>query len=303
MTIRHLRLFIAVAETGTMRRAAEQFYISQPSVSQAIAELEEHYGVRLFERLNRKLYITPYGQQLLEMAKGVVREFDRLEKTMLQSAKTPILQFGATVTVGTSLAGKIAAEFKARCPAVSLRVWVDNTAAIEQKLLSGELDAALVEGEVKSPDLTVTPAADDYLCLVCGNGHPFADRTGVGVRELAGESFILREEGSGTRERFVRFMEAAGVPLQIGWVSTNSEAIKNAVIQNLGLSVISLRLVEQEVRDGKLHIVRMENDNGFFKRNFSLVLHKNKFITPALTALLQTITALQDDDIRYLLPR
>ena len=307
MTIRHLKLFIEVAQTGKMSKAAARFYISQPTVSQAIADLESHYGVRLFERLNQRLYITEAGRQLLEMARQVVAAFDQLESTMLATAKKPVIWFGATVTVGTSLAGRIAARFQEECPDVQLKVFVDNTATIEQKLLAGELDLALVEGEVKSRDLLVTPAVDDYLCLACSSAHPFAGRGEVQVEELANERFILREEGSGTRERFVQFMQQEGVPLNIGWVSSNSEAIKNAVMQNLGLSVISLRLIEREVKEGKIRIVRFRScgscEQCLFHRQFSLVLHKNKFITPALTSLLQTISAFRSDDISYLLPR
>ncbi len=307
MTIRHLKLFIEVAQTGKMSKAAAKFYVSQPTVSQAIADLESHYGVRLFERLNQRLYITEAGRQLLEMAQQVVAAFDQLESAMQATAGKPVIWFGATVTVGTSLAGRIAARFQEQCPDVQLKVFVDNTATIEQKLLAGELDLALVEGEVKSRDLTVTPAVDDYLCLACSSAHPFAQRTEVRVEELANERFILREEGSGTRERFVQFMRQEGVPLNIGWVSSNSEAIKNAVMQNLGLSVISLRLIEREVKEGKIRTVRFQSCGScgecLFHRQFSLVLHKNKFITPALTALLQTISAFRSDDISYLLPR
>ncbi len=307
MTIRHLKLFIEVAETGKMSKAAAKFYISQPTVSQSIADLESHYGVRLFERLNQRLYITDAGKQLLEMAKQVVASFDQLERTMIESAKTPTLWVGATVTVGTSLAGRIAASFQREYADAQLRVFVDNTATIEEKLLCGELDAALVEGEIKSRDLLVTPAVDDYLCLACSCQHPFANRKEISIGELANERFILREEGSGTRERFVRFMQAEGVPLNIAWVSSNSEAIKNAVMQNLGLSVISLRLIEREVKEGKICVVRFQScgscENCIFHRKFSLVVHKNKFITPALTALLRTITSFQSDDISYLLPR
>lgn len=307
MTIRHLKLFIEVAETGKMSKAAAKFYISQPTVSQSIADLESHYGVRLFERLNQRLYITEAGRQLLVMAKKIVVAFDEMEKAMMESAQKPILWFGATVTVGTSLAGRIADRFQREYPQSQLRVFVDNTATIEQKLLAGELDAALVEGEIKSRDLLVTPAMDDYLCLACSCQHLFAERGEISVQELAKEMFILREEGSGTRERFVQFMQREGVPLNIAWVSSNSEAIKNAVMQNLGLSVISLRLIEREVQEKKISVVKFQGcgscEDCMFHRKFSLVVHKNKFITPALTALLQTITSFRNDDISYLLPR
>lgn len=107
MTIRHLKIFLAVAEYKTMSAAAEKLYISQPTVSQAIRELEEHYHGLLFERLGKKLYLTEMGKILLARSRDLVQEFQRLDDSMVEQGKKMMLRLGSTLTVGTCLTPEI----------------------------------------------------------------------------------------------------------------------------------------------------------------------------------------------------
>lgn len=306
MTIRHLRIFIEVAESGKMSLAASKFFISQPTVSQVIAELEEHYHTRLFERLSKKLYITDSGRTLLHYAKQVVASFDDLEDTMMNSFSGHPLRIGASVTVGTCLINPIIDLFHEEQPDIEVEVHVNNTHIIEEMLLNSQLDLALVEGKIKSPNLTVTPAIDDFLVLACGSGHPFAKRGSVCLQELSKEKFILREPGSGTRELFEVYMKSKNIPVQVSWICNNSEAIKNAILDNHGVSVLSVRLLEKEIREGSIHVVRVQDclqySECIWKRKFSLVVHKNKYLTPAMSAMVDVIHSFRDDGIRELLP-
>ena len=112
MTIRHLKIFVEVAESGTMSAAAERCFISQPTVSQVIRELEEHYQVRLFERLSKKLYITESGERLLTSARKVLEQFNLLETNMESSRAEEYLRIGATITVGACLLSSILNDMK-----------------------------------------------------------------------------------------------------------------------------------------------------------------------------------------------
>ena len=107
MTIRHLRIFIAVAETGKMGLAAKQLYIAQPTVSQVISDMEKSYGVKLFERLSKKLYITPQGDRLVAYARHIVSLFDEMERSMRNSSAQVLLRVGATITVGACVLSPI----------------------------------------------------------------------------------------------------------------------------------------------------------------------------------------------------
>lgn len=206
-TIRHLRIFIAVAEAGKMSLAAKSLYIAQPTVSQAVAEIEAEYSVRLFDRLSKKLRITQQGRQLLAYARRIVSLFDEMERDMRDASSPSLLRVGATVTVGAGLLPQLAARHESSQPQAQIQAYVDNTQVIEQMLLRGELDLALVEGSISSPELLTEPVAEDELTLACGLDHPLAGQSCVRPEQLEGQAFILREQGSGVRARFEQYLE------------------------------------------------------------------------------------------------
>ncbi|MBC8531719.1 LysR family transcriptional regulator [Gehongia tenuis] len=280
MTIRHLKIFIEVAGTGNMSQAAEKLFITQPSVSQAIADIERYYQIRLFERFSKKLFITEAGRELLGYARHIVSLFEEMEAVALNRAEVPFLRVGATVTVGTCVIGPVLERLKALRPETETAVMVDNTRVIEEKLVQSELDVALVEGRIKSGELKVEPVVNDQLVLIAGPDHPFYKRKKVQLAELNGQPFILREKGSGTRELFEERMAAEGYTLREKWVCNNSEAIKKAVMGGQGLSVISTLLVEEEIHQGKLASIPIEGCP--LHRKFSLVYHRNKYLTEPL---------------------
>lgn len=283
MTIRHLRIFVEVADTGTMSAAAKNCYITQPTVSQAIHELEEHYQMKLFERLSRKLYITENGRQLLQYARSVLRQFDMLEANMEELQTTEQLRIGATITVGACLLSSVLNDMKLLHPNLTTYACVANTSLIEQKLLDSELDVALVEGIITSPDLIAIPVVDDYLVLAVAKEHPLAKREKIYVQELEEYDFVMREKGSGTRKLFETYLEKHHVTCRIAWEATCLDAFKSAIMYNGCISAISVRLVEQEVRTGQIHVIR--NQEADWDRSFYLVYHKDKFFSEPMRSL------------------
>lgn len=287
MTIRHLRIFIEVVDSGKMSTAAEKLYISQPTVSQAIRELEEHYGVLLFERLSRKLYITPKGERLLSYARNVVKQFDDMEEMMLKGNYVEKIRIGATNTVGNCILGDVIRSFKEINPHIEVYSYVNNTKDVEEKLLRSELDIGIVEGNVKSQDLISIPEVNDFLVLICAKDHPLAKKKTVKLKDLENVKFAMREQGSGTRELFERYMLENGIPIKIGFEANSSDMIKKAVINNQCLAVISIRLVEEEIKAGKIHVIL--NTNSDWDRYFSVVYHKNKVITKEMQNLIEIV--------------
>lgn len=287
MTIRHLKIFITVAESGTMSAAAAKLYITQPTVSQVIAEIEEDYGVRLFERLAKKLYITDSGRELLSYARHIVGLFDEMEQKMKNASDRVLLRVGATITVGTCVMGGLIARFEEKHPEIRTKVCVANTQKIEEMLCKSELDLALVEGKIKHEELIVEPVIRDELVLVCGAKHPFFTRDGIALRELNGEPMILREEGSGTRELFCDCLEKEGVTVEAKWTCHTADAILNAVACNQGITVISKMLAAPREAAGELRIIPIRDKT--FERSFSVVYHKNKYFSKFLTQLMKQI--------------
>jgi DNA-binding transcriptional LysR family regulator len=285
ITLRHLLIFVKVCDTGNMTAAGEELFMTQPSVSQAIAEMEKHYGVKLFERLGKKLYITNAGKELLAYARHMIKLQQEMEKVMREEKTTGgLLRIGASVTVGTCILTGIIQEFKKVNPDLQIETVVDNTEVIEDKLLADEVDIGLVEGRIHSRDLIADPFMNDRLVLIGGPQHPWKDRADIEISELNGAPFIVREKGSGTRELFESVMITHGVQWSQAWVCTNAETIKNAVAAGMGLAVISEMIVADEIQSGKLSMIVI---NGIsFERKFNIVYHKNKFLADGINSLI-----------------
>lgn len=259
MTIRHLKIFIEVAQIGNMTAAASKLFISQPTVSQTIRELEEHYGILLFERLNKRLYITEAGKKLLSYAIEAVKEFDSLEKKMSNMNKVEKIRIGATISVGDCILSDLIRRSLKENTKAEMYSFVGNTETIEEKLLSNELDIAIVEGKVKSQDLIVLPALKDYLVLICSTKHPFAQKKIIKMDELLDESFAMREKGSGTRDLFEEYMLNNGMPIKVVF----------------------------EGKDSIIHVI--ENEENTWNRHFSIVYHKDKLLTDGIRSLMNIV--------------
>ncbi|MCI8869471.1 MAG: LysR family transcriptional regulator [Lawsonibacter sp.] len=299
MTLRHFQIFVEVVHCKKMKAAAQRLFVSQPTVSQAVTELEKHYRVRLFERYPQGLVITPAGEHLYRQAVPLLESYSQLESAMKDSAPARVLRLGGTLTVGHAILRPLLRQFSQAYPPADFRIVVDNTQAMEELLLSNRLDAAVVEGIIHHPYLKVFPTIPDCLVLVCGRGHPFAARARIAPEELSGQPFLLREVGSGTRLLFENFMRERKYPLNVQWECSNPDTIKNAVMDGFGLSVISIRLVEEELRRGDLKLVDVEGCR--WERQFSLVYHKNKFLTPQLRDLIDFIMSYEDNGALALL--
>lgn len=296
MTIRHLKIFITVADTGKMSAAAEKLYISQPSVSQAIRELEEHYQTLLFERLSKKLFITEAGKRLYSYARPVVTQFDLIEQNMAQESRIQRLRIGGTITLGSSILSYMIRDLKKSCPDLELYSYVNNTRIIEQKLLNMELDVAIVEGQIKSPDLVAIPMVQDMLVLVCSADHPFAGKSAIKVTELNEQPFVMRESGSGTRELFETFIRRHHLHIRTAFEETTPDGILNAVKINGCLAVISLRLLEKDLKAHKVYVFTSSSHE--WNRQFSFVYHKDKFLSGPILKLQEIVKSY--DNIDYL---
>lgn len=285
MTFRHLRIFVTVCDTLNMTAAAEILFMSQPAVSQAISELEKHYGVRLFERLSKKLYLTRAGEKLLGYGRHIIRMSGDAEKALRMLNNQGFIRIGASVTVGAHVLPKFVCRFRKSNPEINVEVIEENTAQIERFLLMDEIDLALVEGETTSADLIQRPFMEDELVLICGSRHRFAPLSEVDPQELEKEAFIIREKGSGTRKTFEAVMAAGKIPWKASWTCNNADTIKMAVAEGLGVSVISKRSVENEAAAGLLLVKKIAGLH--FHRQFKLIYHKDKYLTEPMKQFIE----------------
>jgi len=282
MNLRHLVVFVAVCEHMNMTRAARALYMTQPAVSQVIAELEQDYQVRLFERLKHRLFLTAAGQRLLPYARHMINLEARARQDLAGLSRAGAIRVGASQTVGSYLLPEIIAKYQQQLPEVEMFTRVENTREIERLLLEDQLDLGLVEGRIHSADLLERTILDDELVIVCKPGHPLTQVDRVTPEQLGGYGFIVREEGSGTREVFSQQMAAAGAGWKEAGIYTSSVAIKRAVEQGLGLGVLPVISLQAELQQATLHRLAVEGLN--LHRKFALIFHRQKYFTPAMHA-------------------
>ncbi len=280
MTLRHFRIFVAVCDTMNMTAAAETLFMSQSAVSQAISEMENHYDVRLFERLSKKLYLTQPGEKLLSYARHIIRMNAEVENDMKALHENALIRLGASVTIGAHVLPRLVSGYQRRYPQSQIEVYENNTEKVENRILRDQIDLGLVEGDTTSPDVLSRAFMEDELVLICGARHPFAALSEVEPQALERENIIIREPGSGTRKTFEDAMLANNLNWKVTWTCNNADTIKMAVEEGLGVSVISRRSVEREAMAGLLHIKSVRGMS--FYRKFKIIYHKNKYLTDSM---------------------
>lgn len=284
MTIRHLKIFVQVAQCGTMRQAARELYITQPSVSQAIRELEQFYNTTLFDRLSNRIYITESGKLLLSYARQILTLCDNMDDALRSAQASPRLRLGGSVTVGTITLIYLVNRLQQQHPEIDIRVTVDNTTAIEQKILSSELDLAIVEGSVDSEEIISRMVCSDEILMAVGKSHPFYSLENISLDMLEGQPLISREQGSADRNQFEQLMNEHNIHMQKKWCCTNTEAIKNAVINGMGIAIISKKLISEELQTGQMKAITVTGVS--VRRDFRLIYHKNKLVSPQMQSFM-----------------
>jgi len=277
MTLRTLKIFVAVAEEKTMHAAAKKLFISQPSISQAITELEKEYNVKLFERLSQRLYITETGQKLLNYAYHLLGTYDEIHDFLTSQGNLHRLRIGSSVSVGTCMLNDIVNKMNAQNPHTELYVTIDNTSQIESLILNNSLDIGLVEGLITSPDILCQKVCEDELIIVAAPTHPLSKQENLQIQDLSNQTFISRESGSNDRNQFDQFLREHKIQIKKSWVCTNTQAIKNAVINGNGLAILSRMLVSTELKQGTLVHVHLKDI--CIKRDIRLVYHKDKYLS------------------------
>ena len=292
-TLRQLKTFVATAEHKKMSEAAKHLYVSQPTISQIISDLEKEYCTVLFERHAKELRITSAGELLLENAKQIIAIHETLEQNMKTINSKRPLRIGATLTVGTNIMAKIIKGLEEVYPDIDCFVHVNNTDHIEEMLLHNELDIALVEGIIEHNEIITEPVFDDHLCIICSKDHPLASKELLSPEDLHNQYFILREKGSGTRNIFERLMRSHHIPYKVKWESNSTPAITDAVAMNLGLAFVPVRCVNGKASQESIQICVIREIN--LKRYFFLTRLKYHPITSQMQDFVNYIHSLPAD--------
>jgi LysR family transcriptional regulator, transcriptional activator of the cysJI operon len=276
MTLRHIRIFLEVYKTLNITRAAETLHMGQPAVTRAIQEIERYYGIRLFERINRRLYLTENGKALYAYAIHIADTYDDMEKTMLDWDSVGIFRVGANITLGNCDLPALVLRLREEKPNVQIRVQVANSNRLEEALLNNQLDLALTEGAAGHEELRYEPFGQEQFTLIFAPGHPLQTKEHVCLADLLSYDLLMREEGSAGRTFLQRAFIARDLCLKPVWESASTQALIRAVGMGLGISVLPIRLAQRDITDGVVATRPIEDVP--LSQQTSIVWYKNKFL-------------------------
>lgn len=278
LTLRQLEIFLAVARTENVSRAAERLALSQSAASNALLELERNFDCPLFDRIGKSLRLNATGQGLLNRAETLLAQARDIE-AFLAGGKLGPLYVGATLTIGNYLATLVVAEYLRQHPDSPVRLHVANTDSVVDELLRCECDLALIEGEVSHPDLLIEPWLGDELVVFCAPGHPLANGQAAANEVLARQTWILRERGSGTRSQFDRVIARRLEQIDVRLELEHTEAIKRTVESGLGIGCLSRLALREAFRRGSL--IEIPTPQFDLRRNFYFAQHRLRHSSPA----------------------
>lgn len=274
-TLRQVEVFLATAWHENVTMAAESLSMSQSAASAALKELEQRFEVQLFDRAGKRLQLNDFGKSLRPRAEALLDQAREFEQALARHNSIGELRVGATLTIGNYLAVPIMAEFMHQHPGSRVRLTVENTATITEKVRNFELDIGLIEGELHDESIDVMPWRDDELSLFCAPDHPLAGRPELSDEDLRRADWIVREAGSGTRQGFEHAMHGLLPDLRLRLELQHTEAIKRAVEAGLGIGCLSRITLEDAFRRGSL--LPLFAPHRDWRRRFHFILHKQKY--------------------------
>jgi DNA-binding transcriptional LysR family regulator len=279
MADRRLRVFHAVAKHLSFTKAAEALFMTQPAVTFQIRQFEEYFNIRLFDRAQGRITLTPAGTLAMEYAERILALSDELETRLKELAGQlggPLL-IGASTTIAEFVLPQVLGEFKARFPAVVPQLFVANSEVVQNRIAERNLDLGFIEGDSCLPSLASDACCEDELQVVCAPSHPLARHAAVLPSWLMEHAYISREAGSGTRQVIDHYLQRQGVSpesLQVVMEAGSPEALKGLVATALGFAIMSRATVVMETGLGRLVQIPLSPP---LKRHFSVVYPKERF--------------------------
>ena len=255
MEIRQLRAFVAIAETGTFTAGALRVHVTQAAISMQIRQLESEIGARVFVRAPRHVILTEAGEQLLRRARHILREHDAAldEIAELAGAERGRLRIGsASAMVLTEQLPAILKELRKQHPAAEITVTSGTSEVLVDQILAGEVDIAFVSLPVDVRGIKTERLSEDQLVAIASPRHRLAKQRTIDAYTLAGERLILGERGGNTRRLIDQFFAQAGVTLRVAMELSRQQAIKRMVEEDMGVGIVPLQSVKEEVEKGRL---------------------------------------------------
>ena len=295
MTLDQLRVFVEVAERGHVTRAAETLHISQSAASAAVAALEEHYQIKLFDRVGRGIQLSETGRIFLREARAVLERASMAQSVLQDLAGSPAgpIALAASQTIATYWLPRRLAAFHLANPCVRLNVTIRNTHEVESAVADGEVSIGLVEGPTQHPAVTRIRLDHDQMVLVVAADRASAAVDQGGVVNLRALNWVIREPGSGTRRALEDLAMREGLSLEdlnIFLELPGNEAVRAAVEAGAGATIISRHVVASAIEAGRLRQIPIDLP----QREYALLRHRDRHATLAQKALVAHLTGAAD---------
>lgn len=286
MNIRKLEIFYQTAKCLNMSQVAKDMYISQPAISQCISEIESEIDTKLFDRIGKKLYLTHEGKIFYEYTRRILNIYEE-SIDVLRSSKSNKghLVIGASTTIGTYIMPPIINRFNKKEKDIEISMIIDNKQNIEELILNNKVDIAFIEGTVSSKEIILKDIWTDELVFISSINHEWNGKEYLDLEDLKNNKFIIREDGSGTRERFEDFLEDKDIEFDSYIELSNLEAILNYVKLNMGVSCVPYMSVLSEESLKSINVYRIKEHN--INRPLYSAIHKDKYISKPIKCFME----------------
>ena len=255
-TLHQLKVFETVARNGSFTRAAEELLITQPTVSSQVKQLTKAIGLPLFEQIGKSLYLTDAGQELLITCQDIFEKLNNFEIKIadLKGTKQGQLKL-AVITTAKYFVPRLLGSFCQIYPGIDVALKVTNHQEIQQRMLANKDDLYVVSNTQQNIDLTSKPFLNNPLVVVARKDHPLEGKKNLDLQELKGQPFIMREQGSGTRDSIIELFAEHNISVKVKLELGSNEAIKQAISGGLGISILSEHCLISEGISGELTVL------------------------------------------------
>lgn len=293
-TLHQLQVFLKITQTGSITKAAQELYLTQPAVSIQLKNLQDQFDVPLTEIIGRKTHVTDFGWQIAEAAGNILKEVESINyKAMIHKGLLAGKLKLSVVSTGKYVMPYFLTEFLQQHEGVELAMDVTNKSRVVESLENNEVDFALVSILPEHLDLDSVTLMPNKLFLVGKDVPENADPDKPnGIAILSNLQLIYREQGSGTRLTMERFLKEHGISTRMKLELTSNEAVKQAVLAGLGYSIMPLIGIRNELKSGELKIIPV--DGLPLQTNWHLTWHRQKRLSPVATAYIGFLAANKD---------
>jgi DNA-binding transcriptional LysR family regulator len=287
MNLNQLWIFYHVAKLKSFSLAAKELFLTQPSISTQVKLLENSYQIRLFERYGKRIELTHYGKRLFDYAEKIFN-LSREANNVIEDLKGMTagnLKIETSLTLGSYYLSDILVAFASKFPNITVQMGVGNTQEVVQNVLTFKVDLGFIGHTESHEKLVVIPFIEEELVIIVPPSHEFGRRSTIQLSRLNGQPFIMREQGSMTREEVERIFNKERIFVKVIMELASNEAIKRAVESGVGISIISANVVKREVKAGLLKVVRLSGKR--VTRHFSIIYHKDKYLSNIIQSFLK----------------